>query len=333
MAGLLRAALRVVETGYAGAIRWRNRRYDSGAAPSHRVGVPVVSVGNLTLGGTGKTPMVHWIARSLEQQGVRVAIVSRGYGAADGGANDEAVEMRRLLPNVPHVQNPNRVAAARKAIANTGCQLILLDDGFQHRRLARDLDIVLLDALEPFGYGHVFPRGLLREPIDALRRADAVVLSRADLVAPSRRTEIWQTVRRHAPEAIRAEVMHAPKVLVSADGKELPLGEICEKPVAAFCGIGNPEGFRRTLESCGCQLAAFREFPDHHRYTPSDLEQLAAWCDNLGVEAAICTGKDLAKLAVNRLAKTSLWSLQIEMDFLAGQDELASRLRTLCPLG
>ena len=157
--------------------------------------MPVVSVGNITLGGTGKTPLVRWIVQWFRDRGIPVAIVSRGYGAQSGDANDEALELRRLLPDVPHIQNPDRVAAARQAVAEFGCRAIVLDDGFQHRRIGRDFDIVLLDALAPFGFGHVFPRGTLREPIEGLRRADAVVLSRADLLDPSQREDIWRTVR------------------------------------------------------------------------------------------------------------------------------------------
>ncbi len=174
-----RGVLRVAEMPYALAVSARNRRYDRGAHLTHRAGVPVISVGNLTLGGTGKTPMVKWLAQRLQNSGVRVAIVSRGYGAANGAPNDEAMELAAALPNVPHIQSRDRVAAAARAIQGFHSQVLLLDDGFQHRRLARDLDIVLLDALEPFGFEHVFPRGTLREPLAGLRRADFVCLSRA----------------------------------------------------------------------------------------------------------------------------------------------------------
>jgi tetraacyldisaccharide 4'-kinase len=347
-ASLLRGALRVGETCYTGAVRWRNRRYDRGAAAVHHLDVPVISVGNLTLGGTGKTPLVQWIARWFQQHGVRVGIVSRGYGAGKGDspraekgtvpfsgpggrkANDEALELERLLPGVPHVQNPDRLAAARAAIAQSGCQVIVLDDGFQHRSVARNLDIVLLDALEPFGFGHVFPRGLLREPVEGLRRADLIVLTRADLVDPPKRVEIWHAVRAHAPAALRAEAIHAPRMLVSASGEEMPLEAIRGRKVAAFCGIGNPAGFRHTLETCGCQVAGFREFPDHCRYTPSELDRLADWCRGLGAAAAVCTGKDLVKIPGDRLGSIPLWAVRIEMEFLSGQDALESRLRQLC---
>ena len=186
----------------------------------------MVSVGNLTLGGTGKTPLVGWLGRWFSERGVRLAVVSRGYGATAGQPNDEARELQQSLPHLPHLQNPDRVAAARQAVAAYGAQLIVLDDGFQHRRIGRDLDIVLLDALEPFGFGHVFPRGWLREPVEGLRRADVVVLSRADLLDAAAREALWQTIRKHAPEALGAEVIHAPRRLISVAGAEMPLAAV-----------------------------------------------------------------------------------------------------------
>lgn len=332
-ATVLRGALRLGEVFYAAAIRWRNGRFDRGAAVVHRVDVPVVSVGNLTLGGTGKTPLVEWIARWFSRQGLCVALVSRGYGGRAAEPNDEALELRQSLPDVPHVQKPDRLAAAQEAIRAFGCQVIVLDDGFQHRRLARDLDIVLLDALEPFGFGHVFPRGTLREPLVGLRRADVVALSRADLLDDARREAVWQAARVYAPESLRAELTHAPRVLISAAGESTPLDSLRDQDIAAFCGIGNPAGFQYTLAACGCRIAGFREFPDHYRYTPADLDRLAAWANQLRVAAVLCTRKDLVKLAVNRLGGRPLWAVSIEVQFLAGRETLESRLRTLLPEG
>ena len=258
MAAVLRGLLRAAEVPYTWAVRWRNRRYDRGKRPIERVGVPVVSVGNLTLGGTGKTPLVEWLARWFRRRDLRVTIVSRGYGAEAGARNDEALELEQKLPDVPHVQNPDRVAAARMAIEEFECQAILLDDAFQHRRIGRDLDIVLLDALEPFGFGHVFPRGMLREPLAGLSRADVVALSRANLVAAAERAGIREIVQRFAPAALWIECNHAPRELQSAAGATAALETLAGKPVAAFCGIGNPEGFRRTLDHCAVQVAALR---------------------------------------------------------------------------
>jgi tetraacyldisaccharide 4'-kinase len=328
-AGLLRGVFRVVESFYSLAVRYRNARYDRGASPSHRVGVPVVSVGNLTLGGTGKTPMVAWIARWFAEKGVRVAVISRGYGAKQGEANDEARELALAIPGVPHLQNPDRVAAAKRAIAECGAQCIVLDDAFQHRRIARDLNIVLLDATEPFGYQHVFPRGLLREPIQGLGRAQVIVLSRADHLTPAERAAFWEIVGLHAPQTARAEVIHAPKRLIASGGATAELGALEGQAVAAFCGIGNPAGFRHTLEACGCRVAGFREFPDHHSFTPADLAALADWAKSLNVSAVLCTGKDLVKIAADRLGNLPLWAVGIELEFLSGQALLESRLSPL----
>lgn len=328
-AGLLRGALGLGEWFYAAAVQWRNRRYDRTSSMVHRVGVPVVSVGNLSLGGTGKTPLVRWIAQRFVDRGVRVAVVSRGYGAKGGQANDEAVELRRSLPDVPHLQNPDRVAAAREAIERFQAELIVADDAFQHRRLGRDLDIVLLDALEPFGFGHVFPRGTLREPVAGLRRADVVILSRADHLDPAARETLWKTVRHYAPEAIMAETVHAPRQLASADGAAQSLESLRDRPVAAFCGIGNPAGFGHTLEACGCRLLGLREFADHHRYSPVDLDSLADWAAELGAEAVLCTGKDLAKISTDHLGDRPLWGVDIELEFLSGRESLESRLAAI----
>lgn len=326
----LRGLLRVGEVFYAAAVRWRNGRYDRGAASVERVGATVISVGNLTLGGTGKTPLVQWIAEWFQDREVRVAVVSRGYGAKEPGEeNDETRQLRWLLPDVPHVANPDRVAAAEEAIRAFNSQVVVLDDAFQHRRIARDLDIVLLDALEPFGFGHVFPRGTLREPIDGLRRAKVVVLSRADLLNPIQRAEIWRTVRRYAPKAGHVEAIHAPRELISAAGQEMPLESVRGQSVAAFCGIGNPAGFRHTLEVCGFRVAGFREFPDHHQYTPKDVDLLAKWSHELGVSTVLCTCKDLVKLQAERIGGRPLWGVRIEMDFLSGQDVLESQLQAL----
>jgi tetraacyldisaccharide 4'-kinase len=327
----MRAVLRVGECFYTAAVRRRNRRFDSGATAVHRVGVPVVSVGNLTLGGTGKTPLVAWIARWFSQRGIRVAVVSRGYGAKPGQPNDEALELRQLLPLVPHIQDADRVAAAQGAVKFFNSQLIVLDDAFQHRRIARDLDIVLLDALEPFGFDHVFPRGTLREPVDGLRRAAVVALSRADLLDVADRAEVWKIVQQHAPQAVCAEVVHAPRRLISATGEEMPLDSMQGQPVAAFCGLGNPAGFRHTLDACGCRVLAFREFPDHHRYTQADLDSLSAWAEKLGVSAVLCTGKDLVKLSRDHIGSVPLRAVGIELEFLAGQEAVESRLQTLLP--
>ncbi len=328
-AGLLRGLLWLTEIPYAGFMRRRNRAFDSGRLKSHRAEAPVVSVGNLTLGGTGKTPMVLWLAHWFARLGIKVALVSRGYKASGDSRNDEALELEQSLPDVPHLQNSDRVAAARQAVKEHECRLILLDDGFQHRRLARDLDIVLLDALEPFGFGHVFPRGTLREPLDAFARAQVAVLTRADLADEAERARIRGIVECYAPKIVWAECRHAPRTLISAGGKREEFASLRGRRVAAFCGIGNPAGFRHTLDQCGCSVVAWREFPDHHRYTRDELNDLARWGNTHRADALVCTLKDLVKLNVAAAGNIPLWAVQIELEFLYGQHALEARLEPL----
>lgn len=328
-AALLRIGLRVASLPYGWAISYRNRRFDRGHSEIHRPPVPVVSVGNLTVGGTGKTPMVEWIARYFRSRGVRVAILSRGYRAAEDGRNDEALELELALPDVPHLQNPDRAASAAVAVEELASQLLLLDDGFQHRRLARDLDIVLLDASEPFGFDHVLPRGTLREPAGGLRRAQVVVLSRADMLDAAAREAIRRRVTKLNPAAAWCEVEHRPAALLASDGSREPLAGLAQQPVVAFCGIGNPAGFRHTLAALNCRVAAWREFPDHHAYARDDVEELAALVRANEAAYAICTRKDLVKLRVPRIGNVPLRAVAVELNFLAGQDALENSLEPL----
>jgi tetraacyldisaccharide 4'-kinase len=321
-AAMMRGVLRIAELPYTFAVSQRNRRYDRGTAESYDVGVPVITVGNLTLGGTGKTPMVKWLAERQQNLSFRVAIVSRGYGSTDGKQNDEALELAQALPNVPHIQNRDRVAAAQTAIRDFRTQLIVLDDGFQHRRLKRDLDIVLLDALEPFGFEHVFPRGTLREPLAGLRRAHAACLSRADAITGSEREKVRQRVATIAPKAVWCEAAHAASKLINSRGETQPLDILTRHRVAAFCGIGNPAGFRHTLAHIGCKPIAWREFPDHHSYSAADEADLAAMVQAAKAETIVCTQKDLVKLQTHELGGIPLWAVAIEMQFLRGQEVL-----------
>ncbi len=327
---LLRWLLRTAGFLFGGIVRLRNRCYDWGLIKAHHVAVPVVSVGNLSLGGTGKTPAVAWLARWFRRHGVPVAVVSRGYGAEAGQPNDEAMELAQNLPDVPHFQNPNRVAAAQTAI-HQGAGLIVLDDAFQHRRIARDLDIVLLDASAPFGAGTVFPGGTLREPFRSIRRADMILLSRADMLGLPDRQQVWQRVRREAPGAVCAEAAHAPAALLNVSGTTSELSSLAGKRVAAFCAIGNPNGFRHTLIESGIQPVDMRVFPDHHRYTASDIASLTDWVKRFDVAAVVCTHKDLVKLETDSLGACPLWAVTIELRFLQGQEEVERCLRQFLP--
>ena len=328
-ATLVRSVLSAIEIPYAAAVSWRNRGFDSGRFRTHAVKVPVISVGNLTLGGTGKTPMVAWLAQWLQNQHLQVTIVSRGYGGGRDGWNDEALELQRTLPGVPHVQNRDRVLGARQAIEEHHAQVIILDDGFQHRRIARDLDIVLIDGLSPFGFDHVFPRGALREPCSGLARAHVIALSRADAVDEDTRDAIRQRAQAMAPQGLWLETAHQPIGWLMADQQSVALSQLQNANVAAFCGIGNPQGFRHSLTRAGVQIAAFREFPDHHPYSDQDMRSLDQWVEGLPqhVDSVVCTHKDLVKLPSQKIAGKPLHALQIGLEVTQGEKSFTARLQ------
>ena len=328
-ATLARAGLAALALPYATAVTIRNVAYDCGIAATRWAAVPVVSVGNLTLGGTGKTPLVAWVAGRCVAAGRRPAIVSRGYGAARGQMSDEAADLALVLPGVPHVADRDRVAAAAEAVAR-GADAIVLDDGFQHRRLARDLDIVAVDATDPFGCGHIFPRGLLREPLAGLRRAHAVVLTRADAVDADRRHALMDALgdicRKSGPQ-VWAEATHAPRRLRTATNEHLPLEALRGRRVAAFCGIGNPAAFRLALERLGADLFDFRTYPDHHAYSAADTATLASWASTARADLVVTTLKDLVKVRTESLGGIQLAALEIAIEFLAGGAGLETLVR------
>jgi len=323
---LQRGGLWTLSVPYGWATRVRNGLYDRGWKRSIRAPVPVVSVGNLTLGGTGKTPCVEYVARWFRQHGRRVAILSRGYGSRTG-RNDEALVLAENLPDVPHLQGADRVALARAAAGDLAGEVLVLDDGFQHRRLARDLDLVLVDATVPWGHGSLFPRGLLREAPASLRRAGLVVLSRCDQVEPGTLARLEEQVARFAPEVPVVRATHRPVALVNADRAERTLDGFSRRPVAAFCGIGNPDAFRRTLTQLGASPGAFRTFPDHHEYGRADLDGLHAWARGQAPEClVVTTQKDLVKVRLARLGDRELWAVRVELQVGGGRDALEHRL-------
>lgn len=331
-ATLLRGLLRAAEMPYALAMACRNRGYDRGWLRTHDVGVPVISVGNLTLGGTGKTPLVEWVARHLRDRGVRVAIVSRGYGTKPGAKNDEALELELALPDVPHVQNPDRIAASLRAAQEFGCQVVLLDDGFQHRRLARDLDIVLVDATAPFGFEHVFPRGELREPLSGLRRADVVCLSRANKASDEQREAIRRRVEALSPQAAYVELAYEVDGLVNAAGDKQSLSMLNGRKAAVFCGIGNPDAFRPRSGS-DFEVVWWRAFPDHHNYSAQDVADIETAVKKYDADLSLCTRKDLVKLRSDQLGGRPLWALTVGVSVLTGQEALERALTRALPAG
>ncbi|MEM8711109.1 MAG: tetraacyldisaccharide 4'-kinase [Planctomycetota bacterium] len=340
-----------------GAIaRARGFLYSRGVLPSFDVGTPVVSVGNLVAGGTGKTPMIVWLARELAANGRVVGLVSRGYRGAgedlDGGGaasdstsgdgarngNDEARMLADMLPGVLHIQDRDRVDAARR-LADAGVDVILMDDGFQHRRLSRDLDVVLVDALRPYGLPApsgggapveaFLPRGLLREPLTALRRAHAVVLTRTDAVSQADVSALETRIQRAAPGVPIARSEHRPTGLRVLDGdstaSSLALAELVGRDVDLFSGIGNPGAFEETVRALGASIVEHRAFGDHHGFSSADLAGLG------GARPALTTAKDAARLRLQSTveAPDPLWVLDVELSLTSGGDALRSLLASL----
>jgi tetraacyldisaccharide 4'-kinase len=286
-------------------------------------------VGNLTAGGTGKTPFVAYLANSFCTHQRQPAILSRGYGSQDGEANDEKRVLDLLCPNVPHEQHPDRVAAAARVCEQHNIDVLILDDGFQHRRASRDLDIVLIDALNPWGFGHLLPRGLLREPPQALQRADLIVITRADQADETSISEIIENIRCFNSTCPICQVGFRPSGLRSATGQTAPLESVQAGPVAAFCGIGNPRAFWKTLDDLSAKVAWKREFPDHHNYTPRDLQELTRQVAESGISAVLTTLKDLVKFETAELAGRRLWAVDIQTHFFDGEDVLTERIRQI----
>ena len=322
----VRAGLRLASWPYGFGSWARNRAFNRGWKTVHRAAVPVVSIGNLTLGGTGKTPCVEWVARFFRERDVQVAIISRGYGA-EAGRNDEAMVLEENLPDVPHLQGADRVERAATAVEELESELLVLDDGFQHRRLHRDLDVVLIDATCPPTRDYLFPRGTLRESAGGLKRAGAILLTRCDQVSAGEVDTIRAWLSRRWSNTPVATTEHRPVELMGCEGATAAVECLAGKPVGGFCGIGNPAAFRHTLESLGATVANFRAFPDHHAYTRADVDDLTRWAETLPADAVIATTqKDWVKLRVPALADRPLWAVRIGLNFRDGQDAFASVL-------
>jgi len=294
MTALLSGLLRPLCLPYAAAVAVRNAYYDRFPHAVHRADVPVISVGNLTAGGTGKTPLGIELVRRLQTYGCRPAILTRGYKAAPGEVADEVLEFGGALPGVPVVVNPDRVAGAAQARTAHGADCLVLDDGFQHRRLARQLDIVLIDALRPWGDG-LLPAGRAREPRRGLRRAHLFVITRCNQVPPAEVAAITLALAHFGNQPV-LEAAVVPDALVTRDEERHPPASLQGRKLLAVCGIGNPRTFARLLADLGapCPLIPFA---DHQPYGPRHLTTILAAAAEVGATEVVTTRKDWVKLA------------------------------------
>lgn len=323
---------------YSALTRARMAAYERGLLAVSKLPVPVVSVGNITTGGTGKTPIVEWVCRTIANLGAhegasdgkKICVLTRGYGKAnpkaqvvvsDGTelladereAGDEPFLLAKNLVGIAAViSNPNRAAAGKWAIEKLNTEVFVLDDGFQHLQLARDLDIVAIDATNPWGGGSLLPHGRLRESPRGLSRADCVVITRAEQIEDL--TPIKEAVQQFVINApilsLRMLTSNIRRVDDESDHRDL-----LPQPLGAFCGVGNPESFFQRLRGEGNKLAFTRTFADHHHYKQSELDQLVEEALVKGAGSLITTAKDAIKLtSLNHRIPCYVLEIQISID-------------------
>ncbi len=327
------------------------------AKKERELSCPVISVGNLVLGGTGKTPAVEMLARMIKAMGYKAAILSRGYGGkparavaglsivSDGervllGAEEGGDEPRVLADNLPGavvLVGKDRFRTGSYAINNLGASAVILDDGYQHTALKRDLDIVTLDSSCPFGNGHLFPRGTLREPVEGLKRADLFLLTRVDMAASmgSSVEDLRRKLRSVNPAAPVLESVHLPVYLENViTGERLELEFLTGRNVFAVSSIGNPQSFEKTLRNLGARLVDEFRFADHHRYTPGEIARIRCMAQEKGVRIWLTTQKDVVRLEPFRNSfvtgeAVDVLALVIELKIVRGKKILEDMVKSL----
>ena len=321
---LLRLLLLLASLPYRILIAFRNLFYNKGLLKSYSVNIPVISVGNITSGGTGKTPTVIWLCNHLREKNLNSVILTRGYKASKGKLTDEPAVLAKSCPDTQIVINPNRVQGAQNAISQFKPQVIIMDDGFQHRRLKRNLDIITIDATRPFGYGHLLPAGLLREPVSSVKRAHIVIITRTDQVNSEAIEKIEKKIKKANHQITIAKTIHKNTHAVLVGGDTLSLEQIREKKIFAFCGLGNPDAFLDQLRSLQLRLSGSKIYNDHHKYTPDDITDIYEQAKYLDAELVLTTSKDYVKTASLRKKgyDIPLAYLALKLDFIEGYDKI-----------
>ncbi len=322
--------------------------YRSGILKRHHLACKVISLGNITVGGTGKTPTAQRLASIIRDLGYRVVILNRGYRAgwkgnvgvvSDGRkiymsvneAGDEAYLLAKSLPGVPVIIGRDRTETGEYAIARFNAQFIILDDAYQHWQLERDLDIVLIDTLNVFGNNRILPRGTLREPLENLDRAKVFLLTKVDQSSDDAREQIKETLSVYNPEALVVESVHKPKCFVEVadwyrDFRSNPveLQTIADKVVVAFSGIGNPSSFEQTIMDIGAADVCGIRYQDHHLYTMAEMQYIMEQAVEKGAVALITTEKDAVKIPaefIHSERPLPVYVLGIEVRFMEGYEE------------
>ncbi|MEA3487188.1 MAG: tetraacyldisaccharide 4'-kinase [Thermodesulfobacteriota bacterium] len=332
---------------YRGAVNLRNHFYDAGIFHARRMKCRVISVGNIIVGGTGKTPVVIMLASMLNEHGYRPAILSRGYGGKREGragvvsdghdilmgtdeAGDEPVLIADSLKDVPVIIGKERSLAGKLAVERFGTDVLILDDAFQHRRLSRDIDIVLLDSEKPFGNGFMLPRGGLREPGKSLQRADAIIFTSTEGSADPAANNMPAV---EIPQVPTFRGYRKARKLVGGEAKDiLPLEYLKGKRICAFSGIAKPDSFRKILEPLCGEITVFIPFPDHHVYTENDIEHILNACSQSRAEIILTTEKDGIKLVEFPDFFRDIYRLKMEMEIIPSslnfEEYILTRLET-----
>ena len=340
---------------YSSLARIHHLTYDLGFRKSLRVPCVVISIGNITMGGVGKSPFVAKLTEILQAQGKTPGLISRGYKASSHQLqhesrvtpkmderyqdylifNDEAKEFSLQFPDVPYFLHPDRRQAAKALLSyKSEIDVIVLDDAYQHRKIARDFNVLIIDALNPFGGRHVAPSGFLREPLSAIARADFIILNRADLISDSAKADIKTTIKKYAKTNLCGEVCQRPFNIYpknnsvdsqssSSQASPIPFSfwkkEFRSRRILAFCGLGAPKGFQKTLEREGLNVVKFIEFPDHCSYSPRDIQLLAQSAEQLQIDCLLTTMKDFVKIVERPTFSLPIYALEIRAEFLAGE--------------
>jgi len=340
---------------FAMAVGVRNFLYRVGVLRRFPLGIQVISIGNVTAGGTGKTPVTEIFARTLAAEGRKVAILSRGYrrkrapwwqraltqviepplvvsdghrvllDSAVGG--DEPYMLASNLPGVAVVVDSNRVKAGRYAIKRLGCDTIILDDGFQYQRLKHSVEVLLVDSTNPFGNGNMLPRGILREPVRHLKRADIIFLTkcRGDVSA------VRDEVRKYNATAEIVECNHAPKVLQDVWSREqFPLSWLQGKTVCTLSGIAFPKGFENSLRHLGAKVVWCERYADHHRYDSSEILYALNRSADMGADALITTEKDAVRFPRLETSPVRCLYLRVAIEILSGGESFSQVIDRIC---
>jgi len=338
-------ALDVAARGYRGLLDAREWLYGSGVLRCRALGVPVVSVGNLTVGGTGKTPAVELVVRTLLALGHRPAVLSRGYGRRGHGirvvadsssmrlnadeAGDEPILLARRLPGVPVIVGAHRYGAGRVAVERFGVTALVLDDGFQHRTLAKDVEILMARARAPWGNGRLLPGGPLREPLTALARAHLIVVTGAR--AANDVAEVTAAARVHAPDVPVLAARHLPiECWDAASTRALGAEALRGLKLFAFAGIGAPDSFRETLGDAGAVEAGFARFADNHRYTADELAMLERRAHAASAVGLVTTEKDWMRVRALPAPAMPLYVLGVRLALLSGEAQWRAVLARAC---